>query len=74
MPKVRTARSSLRVLPLPRLLMALFRLWMTAAREARAQALIRAALALTLEAALVAQALVALTPAETKKEAATTSS
>ena len=53
--------------------MALFRLWMTAAREARAQALIRAALALTLEAAREDQALVALTPAETKKEAATTS-
>ena len=41
-----TARSSLRVLPLPRLLMALFRLWMTAARVAlaviQAAALIRA--------------------------------
>ena len=55
--------------------MALFRLWMTAAREA--QALTRAAAredqALVAQ-ALVAQALVALTPAETKKEAATTSS
>ena len=33
---VRTARAALRVLPLPRLPMALFRLWMTAAREAQA--------------------------------------
>ena len=70
---VRTLHSSLRVLPLPRLLMALFRLWMTAARAALAVIQAQALAAQALAAALVAQALAALTPAETKKEAATTS-
>ena len=43
--------------------MALFRLWMTAAREARA----------VIQAAALTAVAQALTPAETKKEAATTS-
>ena len=57
----RALRLSLRVLPLPRLLMALFRLWMTAALVAqaltRAAALTRVqALAAVVQAPVVAQA------------------
>ena len=59
--EAKAARSSLRVLPLPRLLMALFRLWMTAAREA--QALTRAqALTAVVQALAVAQALAVQAP------------